>query len=298
MAEAKVNPRNRIKGHVGHLSKELKNWEGAIQLAQSNKTDFALNRMRELQRKCEGILDLCRSLTLDLNDLEPDTTADNDKTVKNWEDKYDKVYGDFMSAEQTLTSADPHVPVLSTGASRPSKAIRPKPNDPMSPTPLAPDAKPAILRAWKKRYKIYYESHHMEDMPIEEQQAYFLSCLTPTLEARMNSVITQSNHVLPKPNEVVKSCFQLLEDEFLLTYPLVNRRHDFFVCSQSNNQKLTDFILNLRKLSEEADLEKLSPDQLILFRALAGTQNQEFRQEFLRRDTHTLESLEKLARSF
>ena len=127
----------------------------------------------------------------------------------------------------------------------------------------------------------------MQDMSLREQQAHFLSCLTPTLEARMNSVITQNTKVLPKDDQVVPSCFDLLEKEFLLTYPLVNRRHDFFVCSQPANQKLTDFILDLKKLSEEADLESLTPEDTIVFKVLAGTKNQEFRQEFLRSDKHT-----------
>ena len=61
----------------------------------------------------------------------------------------------------------------------------------------------------------------MQDMSLKEQQAHFLSCLTPTLEARMNSVIKSDTQVLPKPDQVVPSCFDLLETESLLTFPLV-----------------------------------------------------------------------------
>ena len=178
-----------------------------------------------------------------------------------------------------------------------SRAVRPRANDPMKPNALAPDAKPSVLRAWKKRFQCFYDSHFMNEMPVKEQQIHFLSCLTTRLEARMNDVIHENTPVVPTSGQPT-SCLELLEEEFLITHPLVNRRHDFFCCAQSHNEKLTDFMIRLVELAQEADLESLGKDELILFQGLSGTNDREFQQNFLRGETHTLAKLKKMAQTY
>ena len=67
-----VNPRNRIKGLLCNLSKDLRSWEGVINMALAVKTDYSISQMREYKNKCESYLDKVKDLTMDLNDLEPE----------------------------------------------------------------------------------------------------------------------------------------------------------------------------------------------------------------------------------
>ena len=290
--------KNKIKGHLGHLSKELESWKGLIDLATATKHQHSITLMREIARKCSGILDKCRELTLEANDLEPDNT-NNDKILEGWQAQYDVVFKQFLVAEQTVSTpvAAATQPVAQDTSTR-SRAVRPRPNDPMKPVSLAPDAKPAVLRAWTKRFTTFYKSHYMNEMPLEEQHIHFFSCLTSTLEARMNDVIRDNTPVLPMNDQSVTSCLELLEQEFLISYPLVNRRHDFFTCTQSHNQKLTDYLIKLVELAEEADLASLKKDEMILFQGLAGTTHTEFRENFLRGEVHSLEKLKKMAQQY
>ena len=64
--------KNKIKGHLSHLSKELDSWKGLIDLAIATKHERNITRMNETAKKCESILDKCRDLTLEANELEPD----------------------------------------------------------------------------------------------------------------------------------------------------------------------------------------------------------------------------------
>ena len=83
----------------------------------------------------------------------------------------------------------------------------------------------------------------MEDMQLDEQHLHFFSCLDRTLESRLNDVVRSGTPVMPVGSGSGNSCLELLEQEFLNTYPLVQRRHDFFVCKQLPGQKITDFMI-------------------------------------------------------
>ena len=102
-----VNPRNRIRGLLGNLAKDLKAWEGAIDMALSVKTDYSISQMREYKKKCENYLDKVKDLTMDLNDLEPDKMEENDSTVDKWQTNFDKVHNKFFEAEKTLSRPVP-----------------------------------------------------------------------------------------------------------------------------------------------------------------------------------------------
>ena len=83
--------KNKIKGHLSHLSKELDSWKGLIDLATATKHERNITRMNETAKKCETILDKCRDLTLEANELEPDN-ENNDKILDGWQKQYDDVF--------------------------------------------------------------------------------------------------------------------------------------------------------------------------------------------------------------
>ena len=109
-SDTPVSPRIRIKGLLGNLAKELKAWEGAIDLALAVKTDHLISKMRKYEEKCENYLDKVKDLTMDLNDLEPDKIEENDNTVEKWQVNFDKVHTKCCEAEQTLSRPAPVQP--------------------------------------------------------------------------------------------------------------------------------------------------------------------------------------------
>ena len=90
-SDTPVNPRNRIKGLLGNLAKDLKAWEGAIDMALSVKTDYSISQMREYKKKCESYLDKVKDLTMDLNDLEPEKMEENDNIYKVTKESYENI---------------------------------------------------------------------------------------------------------------------------------------------------------------------------------------------------------------
>ena len=295
--------KGKVKGYLGQLSRNLDLLKGSVELAKATRSDHDIKRMEEYQKIAQGYLHKVVDLTIEINVLEPATGAETetaaDKTLEKWQNQYDASMNEFFAARKVVATPAPVNPVApdgTAGAVRP-KAIRPKSNDAMKPDQLAPDAKPSVLRAWKKRFQVYYESHNMAEMPINEQQLYFMSCLTSKLESRMNDKVKDPTPVMPSAG-ASESCLELLEAEFLVTYPIESRRHDLFSCHQAHNESLTDFLIRLFELAQEADLEKLKKDDIILFLGLAGTCNKEFQRDFLRGEKHTLDQLKKMAQQY
>ena len=210
-----------------------------MKLAKATKNDELISKMLSNRKECESILDTCTKITHEANQVETsENVTRNDETLTRWEKEFEAAMSAYAAAEQELAT-----PVVPTNVGENtnttwSRASQPRANDPKQPNPLAGDAKPSELRAWQKRLKVFYDTHFMAEMPLYQQQAHFLSCLSKTLERRMNDVISDTTPVFSGVN--ADSCIGLLKAEFLLTYPLTQRRHDFsHVTSNDMKSSLT-----------------------------------------------------------
>ena len=141
--------KSKIKGHLGHLKKQLDRWQGQIELAQSTKLDRCVEDMHKSKAKCEEILETCTAYTLEVNELEPDSVR-NDQILDEWQKQYDEMFKKYSDAEKAMAPGTPARPPTENNTNGRSRAIRPKPNDPSKPEKLDPEAKPAVLRVWKK----------------------------------------------------------------------------------------------------------------------------------------------------
>ena len=86
----------------------------------------------------------------------------------------------------------------------------------------------------------------------------------------------------------VGSCIELLEAEFLHRYPLFTRHLMFFKYEQQGSQPMSDYMIQCRRMYQEADMDKISGDDLLLYRYLAGTSDKEMRKEILKLKSPTL----------
>ena len=131
-AEAK-KVKNRCNGHLGHLATQLERWKGAIQLAKSTKLEHCIDQMRKIQVKCQEILDTCASLTIEALVLDPDD--ENPKTnLEKWQKDFDEISKDYAAAEAEVAQpVRPPIEETTSGGGARSRAIKPKPNDPLKP---------------------------------------------------------------------------------------------------------------------------------------------------------------------
>ena len=99
-----------------------------------------------------------------------------------------------------------------------------KVNVALKPEKLTPESTPRDLRIWLNQFRSYYETSCMEEISIEAQQAYFKQCLDRTLRFRLERRVDDHTPIWGD----LDSCQAVLTEEFLDSYPLFNRRLEFF----------------------------------------------------------------------
>ena len=149
------------------------------------------------------------------------------------------------------------------------------------------------IKSWMRKFKAWYSSSSMELATLQEQQAYFRRVIDVNLENKLSPSIQEDTPIFGSESQV--SCMQLLEEEFLLQYPLLTRRVDFFESQQTKGQLFSDWSAQLRALGDEASLTSLTTSDIYVMRYLTGTIDEKLREKFLKEEKPTVELLDKIA---
>ena len=175
-------------------------------------------------------------------------------------------------------------------------APRVRVNEALRPKILTRDNQPEELRSWIEKYKSYYSTSAMQLLPIADQHAYIYSVIDLNLETAIRGKMDAATPVFGVDDDDV-SCISLLRGEFLLDYPLMIRRNEFFSLRQLPGQKFSAFMAELRRKGREADLNQLTVDQLMVFRLVSGTTDQKLKEKLLKMEDPTLQDVERESRA-
>ena len=92
------------------------------------------------------------------------------------------------------------------------------------------------------------------------------------------------------------SCMSILENEFLLQYPMLTRQVDFFSSCQGPGQAFSDWVADLRKLGDEAGLASLTVDEIYMMRYFTGLTDMDLRKKFFKEIEPNLKKLNAIVK--
>ena len=216
------------------------------------------------------------------------------KDLDSYYKKYFKAWGDMQDAiEQAQIRparriTDPPAAAAGGGAAGGGAAAATKANLALKPKDLLSTNTPLELRTWIQKFRSYYSTSNFAKLEVEDQQAYFLESLDTALRFKLEKMIDGTTPIFGDNN----SCTSYLKNIFLKLYPLFGRRLQFFRFMQSKGQKLSEYIIKVRRMYDEADIHDLTNEELLLFKILAGTIDEELRQELLKLKDLTIRDLE------
>ena len=278
---------NSQKGHVTRIINFADNL--CTQAANKPSSSMAAKLQEQLEKLEAKFEDTSLAFT-ELVGLDPDNAADYDSEVDTCSNKY-------MACSQKILDAladinKPPAPPAVSAPITPAQTFF-KPNDSLRPFKLTVEHNPVEFRMWLKQFKAFYTTSGLKDRPIVEQQAYIQACLDPKLDQRIQDSIDMDTPIFEENSYV-----SFLEQDLLVRYPLFTRRLEFFKCTQAKNQSFTEFSAALRSKGNEADLHKLTTDDLFVFRYICGTTDQDLKTRFLRLKDPDKGGLESEARAY
>ena len=136
----------------------------------------------------------------------------------------------------------------------------------------------------------------MERASPEGQKHNLLKCLDAGLGKRMLAITDATTPIFDTPGNPTKSCFALLTEEFHHRFPVTNRRKDFFLQLQGQ-QQFTAYIDKLRNMAVEADLSNATVEDLIVVMGIVGCKDDELRGDLQKLEAPKLADIIKLGKA-
>ena len=293
----------QLRGFGSGCTRRCDKLDKMIDRALAIKSPYNLQQVRECRDAVHKSLDDMEELVTQLDIVHEEGSATRAATLKTHQDRYDALAEKAQEVEKQDVPAAAQVQRVPGGSGQTHPGV-PRSNDFLRPDPLEVDDKPSVLRQWKKAFSAYYKQHRMDLMSLDEQHLYFSRCLSKKLLSRIEGEINSTipvlkvDVVLKKGEKEPPSCFKILDDEFLKTYPLVRRRRDAFEYKQEPGQKWSDMSVKLRELAVEGELQDLKFDQLLTYMHMVATVDPELRTKFFRMEEPELSKLNSLADAY
>ena len=101
----------------------------------------------------------------------------------------------------------------------------------------------------------------------------------------------------------IEAALKRVEDQYMAFYPIINRRVEFMTMVQKEGQLMSEHIINLKMVGKEADVDTMTPEDLMTTRIIASCTNKEMRIKLLEmkpsvENKPSVEELDKVVADF
>ena len=164
-------------------------------------------------------------------------------------------------------------------------------NKSLKPFTLLPSHNPTEFKSWARLFKGFYRSSNLELLEKADQQLYLQSCLDPNIWARVEGKVDDDTPIFDDAGTT--GCLSVLIDDFQERWPLFNHRMAFFTSEQGQGQDMSTWVSELEQLAEQAEIEDITLEDILIFRILGGATNFRIREELAKLSEPTLKDYKK-----
>ena len=292
---------NSSRGYRSHLTRRVKSAKKLILFCEKNPSSSAVTSLNEAK---EGLGKAYEKVVASIEEMlevgPPRSTFEMlQAKLDNATESYDSVIANILEAVVTikrpprariteLTSAAWGEEDDTAGGNEPG-VRRPKPNTALRPEKLTPEFTPREFLEWGEQFQAYFRTSNFKACELTDQHAYLRQCMNKKLWFRVSENIQADTPIFGDE----ESCMGLLLSEFQERYPKFNRRLRFFRSEQEQGQSMTDYMIKNKQLFDEADINDITDEELLLFRNLSGCRDKRLREKLLEIEVRTLDELKK-----
>ena len=139
---------------------------------------------------------------------------------------------------------------------------------------------PQQFEDWAEQYSVFYRANKMHKRDHLEQRYYLLRCLNDELASYVKGN-------LPERSDILGSVLPFLRERFRKQYPLAARRNKFFEASCPPGTKPMVYYYQLKGLMNQADLDRLSSEEILTSKFIASVPFPKLKQELIKLDKPT-----------
>ena len=304
----------RLKALKGWLTQTISACANLIGMPRSIANDsFLRNRIEMSIQELDNRLEKINDCLSELEACELLVTLDDDRRLR--EESYKVTRAQVASSHQeclnrlvralaeldTLAEANAATqPAVSDDHSN-GGASSLKVQDSLKPFVLSKENSVLEFSQWKKEFRAFYSASHLEKLDIVGQQAFFRKYIESNLLSVLETKISTTTTVFDNENAPgTDSCFQLLEEEFKLRYPLVARRFKLFSIRQAEGETFTEYMAKIKTNATHCSLDTLGIEGLLIYISIVGLNSTDFdlREKLLELPTLTMNEVDRISRGY
>ncbi|KAG1675829.1 Protein vav [Nymphon striatum] len=157
----------------------------------------------------------------------------------------------------------------------------------LKPDDLEIDTTLSDFKRWRKQFEDYYYANQMERMNHAEQRAHLRSCMSLKVQ---NTVI----HLLEVNDAAnVVAVLDHLQIYYRAALNIMTRRLHFQQCVQKSGETFSDYLIRLRLLGDNAELDNLSYEDRLASHIVAFIHDRDLQKDLLRMDSHDFKSVKE-----
>ena len=305
----------RLKALKGWLTQTISACANLIGMPRSIANDsFLRNRIEISIQELDNRLGKINDCLSELEACELSVQLDDDRKLR--EESYKATRAQVASAHQdclnrlvralaeldTLAEANTATqPAVSDDQRLNGGASSLKVQDSLKPFVLSKEHSVLEFSQWKKEFRAFYSASKLEKLDISGQQAFFRKYIESNLLSVLETKITRTTTVFDNDNAPgTDSCFQLLEDEFQLRYPLVARRFQLFSIRQAEGETFTEYMAKIKTNATHCSLETLGIEGLLIYISIVGLNSTDFdlREKLLELPSLTMKEVDRISRGY
>ena len=174
--------------------------------------------------------------------------------------------------------------------------------DGLRPDKLKMDFTPSEFLRWKTKLGGYFTASNLIVTSNMEQRSYLEMCIDTEIADKLEAHkdINENSPVLTYEGRQAQetTCLSVIENNFLIKYPLTSRRHEFMQLRQSRGELTSTHNAKLKSLALKADIATMTAEELMSTMVITSCTNEELKDELLKLNNPTVEEVDNATENF
>ncbi|KAG1683501.1 hypothetical protein GQR58_009944 [Nymphon striatum] len=144
------------------------------------------------------------------------------------------------------------------------------------------------FKRWRRQFEDFYSANDMDALPHREQRAHLRSCMSTGVQ---NTLI----HLLElEDSATVTDVLEALQKHYGEALNLMTRRLLFQQCVQKPGETFSEYLIHLKLLGDNAELDKLSYENRLASHIVAFIKDKNLQKELLKMAHHDFKSVKDM----